>query len=97
MTERPRRIQRQRTRGWRMPPNTVYVGRPSKWGDPYEDSSDSRRGALEAYCWWLLVTPLGHRLLDEARRELRGKNLACWCPLDVECHADVLLAWANDD
>ena len=30
---RPRRIQRKRTRGWRMPPNTVYVGRPSKWGN----------------------------------------------------------------
>ena len=30
-----RRIQRQRTRGWRMPPNAVYVGRPSLWGNPY--------------------------------------------------------------
>ena len=31
----PRRIQRQRTKGWRMPENTVYVGRPSKWGNPF--------------------------------------------------------------
>lgn len=30
----PKRIQRKRTRGWKMPPNTVYVGRPSKWGNP---------------------------------------------------------------
>lgn len=29
------RIQRQRTKGWRMPENTVYVGRPSKWGNPF--------------------------------------------------------------
>lgn len=31
----PRRIQRSRTAGWRMPPGAVYVGRPSKWGNPY--------------------------------------------------------------
>jgi hypothetical protein len=30
----PKRIQRKRTRGWRMPPNTIYVGRPSKFGNP---------------------------------------------------------------
>jgi uncharacterized protein DUF4326 len=33
--------------------------------------------------------------LDDVRRELRGKNLACWCGLDVPCHADVLLDLAN--
>lgn len=32
----PKRIQRKRTRGWKMPPNTVYVGRPSKWGNPFK-------------------------------------------------------------
>jgi hypothetical protein len=32
---KPKRIQRKRTKGWRMPPNTVYVGRPSKWGNPW--------------------------------------------------------------
>lgn len=32
---------------------------------------------------------------DDVRRELRGKNLACWCPLDKPCHADVLLEIAN--
>lgn len=31
----PKRIQRKRTKGWRMPPNTVYVGRPTKWGNPF--------------------------------------------------------------
>jgi hypothetical protein len=29
------------------------------------------------------------------RHQLRGKNLACWCPLDQPCHADVLLEIAN--
>jgi hypothetical protein len=30
------RIQRKRTKGWRMPENAVYVGRPTKWGNPYQ-------------------------------------------------------------
>lgn len=29
-----KRIQRKRTKGWKMPENTVYVGRPTKWGNP---------------------------------------------------------------
>ena len=40
----------------------------------------------------------GHFLkatLDEIRAELRGRDLACWCPLDHACHADVLLELAN--
>jgi hypothetical protein len=32
---KPKRIQRKRVKGWKMPPNTVYVGRPSKWGNPF--------------------------------------------------------------
>ena len=35
----PIRIQRKRTKGWRMPPNTVYVGRPSKWGNPFNSGN----------------------------------------------------------
>ena len=38
----------------------------------------------------------GYPSIEEIRRELRGKNLACWCPLDQPCHADVLLRIAND-
>ncbi|MGO8055976.1 DUF4326 domain-containing protein, partial [Rhizobium leguminosarum] len=33
--------------------------------------------------------------MKQVRHELRGKNLACWCPLDQPCHADVLLEIAN--
>lgn len=29
------RIQLQRTKGWKLPPNTVVVARPSRWGNPY--------------------------------------------------------------
>jgi hypothetical protein len=35
--------------------------------------------------------------LIERLSELRGKNLACWCPLDAPCHADVLLELANQE
>ena len=40
---KPIRIQRKRTKGWKMPPNTVYVGRPTKWGNPFKgvDAKDS--------------------------------------------------------
>lgn len=31
----PQRIQRKRTKGWRMPPGSLYVGRPSRWGNPF--------------------------------------------------------------
>ena len=32
---KPKRIQRRRTKGWRMPEGAIYVGRPTKWGNPY--------------------------------------------------------------
>lgn len=109
----PKRIQRKRTKGWRMPPNTVYVGRPTKWGNPFIVSSDPDR--LEHYAdyrknvdlWdgWPLKDAatavaayrdmIAKRLSPIDVAELRGKNLACWCPLDQPCHADVLLDLAN--
>ncbi len=90
----PVRIQRRRTRGWRMPDYTVYVGRPSKWGDPWETADE--------YRLWLCRLDLGWKPFRRSRIlhdmcELRGLNLACWCPLDQPCHADVLLELANKE
>lgn len=34
-TKKPKRVQRKRTKGWRMPENAVYVGRGSKFGNPF--------------------------------------------------------------
>ena len=91
----PRRIQRKRTKGWRIPEGAVYVGRPSRWGNPFYAGD-----------WWLgqpmtageTVLRFRHRL-EEFPREflepLRKRNLVCWCPLDQPCHADVLLELAN--
>lgn len=96
---RPVRIQRKRAKGWKMPENTVYVGRPTKWGNPYVAGSygvQSRHHAVE--CFERLLrdgNPEDYPLEDEITAQLRGKNLACWCPLDQPCHADVLLEIAN--
>ena len=104
----PKRIQRQRTRGWKMPPNTVYVGRPTIWGNPFRVSNGdcdhpdcgpkshpplTRQAIVEAYKNYLpgLLKVQPRHLIDR----LRGKDLACWCPLDQPCHADVLLEVAN--
>ena len=124
MTMFPRRVQRRRAKGWKMPANTVYVGRPTKWGNPwtiegYYDAGYSgtlevaREACIEEYRAWLTRTrsawsgyvPDTHvRYLNGVlvpkdvsmiRASLRGKNLACWCPLDQPCHADVLLQLAN--
>ena len=83
----PVRIQRKRTKGWKMPANTVYVGRGSKWGNPFTFANSGRvHPALRFACE---VAPL----LDVS--PLRGKNLACWCALDQPCHADAILELAN--
>ena len=83
----PQRIQLKRTKGWKMPPNTVKVDRSTKWGNPFHVENTGRVPAILRFA--CEVAPL----LPVA--ELRGKNLACWCSLDQECHADILLALAN--
>lgn len=94
----PRRIQRKRTKGWRMPENTVSVCRPGKWGNPFVVSNfTTPQACVNHYEWWLREWCAGMRIAKAARQELRGKNLACFCALDKPCHADVLLRVANND
>jgi hypothetical protein len=89
----PKRIQLSRRKGWRMPPNTVSVARPGKWGNPFRVGKDAANAAQAVALFrdWA-IAPYGS-VPDPT--ELRGKNLACWCPLDQPCHADVLLELAN--
>jgi hypothetical protein len=94
----PTRIQLSRAAGWRKPDNAVVVSRPSKWGNPFVvgvGGVRDRAHAVELYRQALDDTH-GPRILA-ARRELAGKDLACWCPLDQPCHADVLLELANPE
>lgn len=99
-----KRIQRKRTKGWKMPENCVYVGRPSKWGNGYmigelsHDDDDPKPNDAK------MVVELFERfqipdMIDDGIdfSELRGKDLACWCPLDQPCHADILLRLANPE
>ena len=105
----PKRIQRKRTKGWRMPEGAVYVGRPTKWENPFaiasantvrdpfgnewSCASGEARGVavrlFRQYVWDYLDD---QELIDA----LAGHDLACWCPLDQPCHADVLLQLANE-
>lgn len=123
----PKRIQRRRTKGWRMPEGAVSVTRPGKYGNPFviggyymrgdfrgvsgpfgllytattKEHADERytliKNAAEAVEWFRWYCGVAGKTFPE----LRGKDLACWCPLlnpdgkPHPCHADVLLAISN--
>jgi hypothetical protein len=116
----PVRVQRKRTKGYKMPPNTKSVTRPGKFGNPYKigmhnvwDIKDLKTGkslkdyliekngenkyhdvedVLLAYRQNIAASQAMQRLI---KHYLKGKNLACFCPLDKPCHADILLEVAN--
>lgn len=92
-----KRIQRKRTKGWRMPGGAVYVGRNTRYGNPFRigephpvsgvpmDAED----VCQMYAWGMVnVKP--------DLSDLRDKDLVCWCSLDQPCHADILLKLANE-
>jgi len=128
------RIQRKRTKGWRMPKGAISVARPSRYGNPFMVVGNSVIGmnwaetkewdcgiggrpdvhflyvsgsarivavehAVDLYRKLILVR---QRDWEPARfekwiRGARGHDLACYCPLDQPCHADVLLELANQE
>lgn len=121
----PKRIQRKRTAGWRLPAGAVCVTRPSIYGNPFRIGSpycgptirqaNTPAEAGDAFRDWIMRDTLHPLMWDRglivahtalkaalARGDLKGKDLACWCPLVDEdgrrapCHADVLLELAND-
>ncbi len=106
----PKRIQRKRTKGWRMPEGAVYVGRPTVWGNPHdwqtwrEDCPQDvvgweGVGFRDRWCRERAQQAFAEDLRDGTLKlplaELKGKDLACWCPPGDACHADVLLEIAN--
>ena len=95
----PNRLQRKRSRGWRMPENAVYVGRPTRWGNPYPVEAFGREEAMRRFR--LLFERKAQCLSTEFPvpdiAELKGKNLACWCREDLACHADILIELANKE
>jgi hypothetical protein len=107
----PKRIQLRRTAGWRKPEGSIVVARPSKWGNPILlvnqhaviDERGYKRYAEPGTARGLAVRLFRDLLMDGRLRispddvvdELRGSDLACWCPPGTPCHADVLLEIAN--
>ena len=85
-----------------LPPNTRLVARPSRYGNPFVigENGMARAEAIAMFRRWLQgelpdYEPEKRQRLLASLHELKGKNLACYCPLHEECHADVLLEWAN--
>ena len=107
----PRRIQRKRTKGWRMPKNAVYVGRRSKWANRYRVvreygewlvcrlgvfvSHHRTRAEAQAAAVARWEKYIWPRLREAARRELPGKHLCCWCWIGDPCHGDIMLKEIN--
>ena len=72
--------------------NAVYIGRGSKWGNPFIIGKDGTRSDVIAkHREWFLSQPL---LVEQARRELPGRDLVCYCK-PLACHGDILLEIAN--
>jgi hypothetical protein len=107
MHMKPKRIQLSRRRGWRMPSDTAKIDRSTKWGNPFKVGRDavhpesgitvsvgSKETAIALFALYLR-TAGGAEIVDAARRELRGKDLACWCHSGDACHGDILLTVAN--
>jgi len=103
-TTKPIRVQLSRHAGWRKPDNTVVVARPTAWGNPFPIGKLGREEAVSRFremlsspgemAAWLYPS------IGQIKARLRGKNLACWCPLPADgavdlCHAAILLEIAN--
>ena len=79
----------------------IYIGRPSKWGNPFSHKAgtlakykvDSREEAIDAYYRWITEGE-GKHLLDDIH-ELQGKVLGCWCK-PLACHGDILAGLADE-
>jgi hypothetical protein len=79
-------------------PYDVYIGRPSKWGNPYSHKEGTlaefkvanRAEALEKFEKYLLE----NETLYNSLIELKGKTLGCWCKPN-KCHGDILAKWSN--
>lgn len=73
------------------PTDAVYVGRPTKWGNPFVIGRHGDRDqVVSQYEQYLL----SNEDLMNSLHELKGKSLICWCAPQA-CHADVLIKYAN--
>ena len=100
------RIQRRRTKGWKMPANAIYIGRPTVFGNPFPLDLGRNRCLmlyrlylrrrwkdLERYVTIYRIIDLQvlRKKLTDNLSKLYGKDVCCWCGLDQKCHGDILL------
>ncbi len=72
--------------------DSVYIGRPSVWGNPYAIGPDgTREEVIEKFTQYLFENLA---LVEMVKEQLRGKDLVCYCAPEA-CHGDVLLRLAN--
>ncbi len=86
---KPLRIQLRRKKGFRLPPNTIAVTRPGKWGNPFKvgseyydfdsDSIQTIKTTDEAVR--MFKETMTYTMREMIRSELAGKNVACFCKL----------------
>lgn len=82
--------------------NPYVIGEPMdlvcvrRWGFQLKHSEMQARDRDDAVKLFGALIAFDGAAIDLIRRELAGKDLACWCPLMASCHADVLLCLAND-
>jgi len=76
------------------PPDSVYIGRPTKWGNPFKISEHGTESEVaQKYINWLRSQP---ELIADAKRELVGRDLCCFCK-PLICHGDLLILISNDE
>jgi len=93
----PTRIQRKRTKGWRKPEGAVIVTHPTQWQNPHRPkvrTPEANAEAVRLFREDLLAGRLKITVAD-VQRELRGRDLCCYCKPELPCHADVLIEVAN--
>jgi uncharacterized protein DUF4326 len=66
---------------------------PGVWSNTLGRKVATIEEAVDLYRKLAWVDP---HMIAWVRENLRGKDLACWCPLTSVCHADVLLEIANE-
>lgn len=78
-----------------IPSSAVYIGRPTKWGNPFVIGKDGERHQVIAKFVDYIWDQKQDELRAAVRRELKGKDLVCFCAPNA-CHGDVLLEIANE-
>lgn len=104
----PIEVQRRRSKGWKIPPNTLSVTRPGPWGNPFVVGEfGTREECVKAHkillMGFIYVGPNPsmkeqkkyYNFVKENIHKLKGKNLACFCKIGDPCHRQILLKIAN--